>query len=95
MRLKSVKQHLEAKLKNKAFSELYELEQEKMKLAKLIVDYRIKHDLTQTDLARSLNITQQYVSKLEEANFSNIADVFRILLALGYKLGFKVSPVPH
>jgi len=95
MRLKSVKQHLEAKLRDKAFKELYELEQEKMKLAKLIVDYRIKRDLTQADLARSLGITQQYVSKLEEANFSNISDVFRILLTLGYKLGFKVKHAPH
>ncbi len=93
-RLISVKEHLRKKLKDVYFKELYELEQEKMKLAKLIVDYRIKHNLTQTELANRLGCTQQYISKIEEGIFSNIKELAKILLAIGYKIEFKTVQIP-
>ena len=93
-RLKSVKEHLDKKLKDVYFKELYELEQEKMKLAKLVIDYRIKYNLTQEELANKLGITQQYISKIEEGIFSNIKDVYKILLAIGYRIEFKTVHIP-
>jgi transcriptional regulator with XRE-family HTH domain len=94
-KLRSVREHLDRKLRDPYFRELYELEQERMKLAKLLVDYRIQHKLTQDDLAKKLGITQQYVSKIEEGVFSNIRDVAKILLALGYKIEFKIVKIPN
>ncbi|MFC1594119.1 helix-turn-helix transcriptional regulator [Candidatus Omnitrophota bacterium] len=94
-RLKSVKDHLDKKLKDVYFKELYELEQEKMKLAKHFVDFRIKHDLTQNELADMLGVTQQHVSKLEEGIFSNIRDVAKMLLAIGYRIEFNTVHIPE
>jgi DNA-binding XRE family transcriptional regulator len=93
-KLISVKQHLEKKLKDVYFKELYELEQEKMKLAKCIVDYRIKHNLTQAELASKLGYTQQYISKIEEGIFSNIKDVAKILLVIGVRIEFRTVHIP-
>lgn len=93
-KLKSVREHLEQKLRDPYFKELYELEQERMKIAKIFIDHRIKNDLTQEELAKKLDVTQQYVSKLEEGIFSNIRDVAKILLAIGYRLEFKIVNIP-
>lgn len=90
----SVKDHLDKKLKDAYFKELYELEQEKMKLAKLMVDYRMKNNLTQTDLAERLGVTQQYVSKFEEGIFGSIKTVAKILLAIGYRIEFRTVHIP-
>jgi len=94
-RLTSVKEHLEEKLKDPYFKELYELEVERMKIAKLLVDYRIKHNLTQAQLAGQLGYTQQYISKIEEGVFSNIRDIARILLAIGYRMEIRTVHIPE
>lgn len=93
-KLRSVKEHLEEKLRDPYFKELYELEQERMKIAKLFVDYRIKNGITQEELAKRLGVTQQYVSKLEEGVFSNIKEVAKILLTIGYKIEFRIVTIP-
>lgn len=93
-KLRSVREHLAQKLRDPYFKELYELEQERMKIAKIFVDYRIENHLTQEELAKKLDISQQYVSKLEEGIFSNIRDIAKILLAIGYKLEFRIINIP-
>ncbi|RJP28016.1 MAG: XRE family transcriptional regulator [Candidatus Omnitrophota bacterium] len=93
-KLKSVREHLDEKLKDPYFRELYELEQERMKISRLFIDYRAKNNLTQEELASKLGISQQYISKLEEGIFSNIRDVAKILLAIGYKIEFKIINIP-
>lgn len=92
-KLKSIKEHLGKKLKDVYFKEIYELKEEKMKLAKRFVDYRIKHNLSQEDLAKELGVTQQYISKLEEGFFSNIKDVAKMLLAIGYKMELRTVQI--
>jgi DNA-binding XRE family transcriptional regulator len=93
-RLKSVKEHLDKKLRDVYFKELYELEQEKMKLAKHFIDFRSKNNLTQDELADMLGVTQQYISKLEEGIFSNIKDVAQMLLAIGYRIEIRTIHIP-
>lgn len=93
--LKSVREHIEDKLKDRYFKELYELETERMKIAKLLVDYRIKHNLTQEKLAKELGYTQQYVSKIEEGIFSNIRDIAKILLTIGYRMEIRTVHIPE
>lgn len=93
-RLTSVREHLQKKLNDPYFKELYELEQERMKIAKIFVDYRIKNSLSQEEMAKELGISQQYVSKLEEGVFSNIREVSKFLLAIGYKIEFRIINIP-
>jgi transcriptional regulator with XRE-family HTH domain len=93
--LKKVDTHLKNKLKDPYFKELYELEQQKLKIAKKIIQYRIKHNLTQRQLAKRIGITQQHLSKIENGEFSNILTLEKILLFIGYKVKIKVVPLPE
>ena len=92
VRLKSVGEHLREKSKDPRFRELFELEEEKAKVASLIVKYRADHRMNQGQLARKVGVTQQYISKIEEGDFSNLSTVWRVLHALGYRISLKVFP---
>ena len=84
--LTNVKDHLKEELKNPYFRELYELDSVKTEIAKKIIEYRIKHDLTQTQLAKSVKVSQQQISYIEEGDFSNFQTIQKVLLAIGYKI---------
>ena len=92
-KLTRVEQHLQEKLKDPYFRELYELEVEKGKIAELIIKYRVKKRLTQAQLAHRLNISQQQISKIENGEFSNLLTIQKILLALGYHIAVKAVPL--
>lgn len=81
-----VSEHLKKELENPHFRELYELDKVKTEIAKLIIGYRIKHDLTQSDLAKKIGVTQQQISNIEEGEFSSFRSVQRVLLGIGYKI---------
>ena len=85
-RLTNAKYHLKEELKNPYFSELYELDSVKTEIAKKIIECRIKHDLTQTQLAKSVRVSQQQISYIEEGDFSNFQTIQKVLLAIGYKI---------
>ena len=91
--MKNVNSHLKEKLKDPYFRELYELEEQKLSIVKRIVDYRIKNNLTQGDLARNIGVTQQYISKIENGEFSNVAVLEKILLSIGFKVKLEVVPL--
>ena len=84
MRSEKVQHHLEEKLKDPYFKELYELEEQKLRLVKPIVEYRIKHKLNQKQLAEQAGVSQQHISKIESGDFSSIATLEKVLLYVGY-----------
>lgn len=90
--LKQVADHLQEKRRQPSFRELQELDEEKLKVAKVIIDARIRLKLSQAKLARQLGVTQQQVSKLENGDFDNLGSLQRVLTFLGYQV--KVSAVP-
>jgi len=94
IKLKKVDSFLKEKLKDPYFKELYELEQEKTSLVKKIIDYRIKNDLTQEQLAGKVGITQQHISKIENNEFSSFPTLFRVLLYIGFKVKVEIEPIP-
>jgi len=73
-------------------TELQELDEEKLKVAKVIIGERIRRRLSQTALARRLSVTQQQVSKLENGDFDNLGTLQKVLSVLGYHV--RVSAVP-
>ncbi len=86
----AVKEHLQEKLKNPYFRELYELEQQKMAIVKRIVDYRIKKGMTQSSLAKEAGVTQQHISKIENGVFSSMLTLEKVLLHIGMTVRIKV-----
>ena len=89
--LKRVEDHLRDKRRNPAFRDLQELDEEKLKVAKVIIGERIQRGLSQAALAKQLGVTQQQVSKLENGDFDNLATLQKALTALGYQV--KVSAI--
>ena len=90
--LKRVDEHLRDKQRHPSFRELYELDEEKLKVAKVVIHERIRRRWTQAALARRLGVTQQQVSKIENGDFDNLGTLQKILTTLGYQI--KVMAVP-
>ena len=84
--LTNVKDHLKEELKDPYFRELYELDSVKTEIAKKIIEYRIKHHLNQSQLAKMVRVSQQQISYIEEGDFSNFQTIQKVLLAIGYKI---------
>lgn len=72
IRLKEIDKHLKEKLKNKKFQKHYELERVKVALAQRIAELRQERNLRQVDLARMLNVSQQFISQIETAQENNL-----------------------
>lgn len=89
MKLESVDAHLKKKLKDPYFKELYELEEQKLSVVKRIINYRLKHGLTQKQLAEKVGITQQHFSKIERGDFANVMTLEKVLLAIGCTVQIK------
>ena len=93
MKIERVDEHLKEKLKDPYFKELYELEEQKLKIVKHIVNYRIKNDLTQKDLAKKIGVTQQHISKIENGEFSSMSTLEKVLLSIGYTVKIQAMPL--
>lgn len=85
--------HLKEMLKDPYFKELHELDQQKLEVVKKIIAYRIKHNLNQRQLAKQIGVTQQHISKIENGEFSSVATLEKILLAIGYSVKIQVVPL--
>lgn len=90
MKEMTVNEHLEEKLKNPYFKELYELEQQKYNIVRKIIDYRIKKKITQAALAKEAGVSQQHISKIENGEFSSIVTLEKVLLHIGMTVRMKV-----
>ncbi len=93
VRLENVREHFAEKMKNPYLREFYELEQEKARIASLIVRYRIQHRLTQGELAKRIQVSQQQISKIEQGDFSSLVTIQKVLVALGYHVIVKAEPL--
>ena len=91
--MKKVDDYIKEKLKrNPDFKARYDLIKEKVAIVKKIIAYRIQHKLSQEQLAREIGVTQQYISKIEEGEFSNLDAIEDILEQIGYRLKLEVVP---
>ncbi len=60
-------------------------------MVKKIIEYRIRHKLSQEQLAKEIGVTQQYISKIEEGEFSNLDTIENILEHTGTAVQDKPS----
>ncbi len=84
LKTRKVDDYLREKLRDPYFKELWELEEQKLKMVKPIIGYRIKYNLTQGQLAKKIGVTQQHISNIENGEFSSIATLEKVLLHIGY-----------
>ena len=89
----SVRDHLKEELKDPYFKELHELSQQKLEVVKKIIAHRIKHKLSQRQLAKQIGVSQQHISKIESGEFSSMATLARVLMGIGYSVKIEVVPL--
>ena len=91
--MRKVDDYIKEKIKNDPdFKARYDLIKEKVAVVKKIIEYRIRHKLSQEQLAKEIGVTQQYISKIEEGEFSNLDAIEDILEQIGYRLKLEVVP---
>ena len=91
--MRRVDDYIKEKIKKDPdFKARYDLIKEKAAVVKKIIEYRIRHNLSQERLAREIGVTQQYISKIEEGEFSNLDAIEGILEHIGYRLKLEVVP---
>ena len=92
--MRKVDDYIKEKIKKHPdFKARYDLLMEKAAVVKKIIAYRIRHKLSQEQLAQDLGVTQQYISKIEEGEFSNLDTIENVLEHIGYRLKLEVVPV--
>ena len=91
--MRKVDDYIKEKLKrNPNFKARYGLLMDKAAVVKKIIADRIRHKLSQEQLAEEIGVTQQYISKIEEGEFSNLDAIENILERIGYRLRLEVVP---
>ena len=84
--MKTFRNHLNEKLKDKKFAALYKTEHEMLGLAIKIANARTTQGLTQADLARIANVTQQQLSKIENGENCNMLTFLKVSKALNLQV---------
>ena len=84
-RLEKVDTHLQNELRNEKFRKAYEIERAKVALAQRIAELREEKHLKQSELARKLGVSQQFISQIETGQESNLTldTILRLARTLG------------
>jgi hypothetical protein len=53
----------------------------------------VKNGLNQKQLAERVGVTQQYISKIENGEFSSVATLEKVLLFIGYTVKMQAIPL--
>lgn len=91
IKLENVYHDLNEKLKDREFRRGYELERAKVALAQKIAEIRDAQHLKQADLAKRLNVSQQFISQIETGDDINLTLDTLIKLARSLNRGIKIS----
>lgn len=90
-RLEDFKIHLNEDLKDPEFRKMYEIECAKVAIAQKIAELRDKQHLKQSELAKKMNVSQQFVSQLENADKSNLTIETLVKIAKSLNRSVKIS----
>jgi DNA-binding XRE family transcriptional regulator len=89
--LKNYKIHLKELLKNKKFRKGYEREKIKVALAQKLAELRQDAHLKQSDLAKKLHVSQQFISQIETAQADNLTIDTLLNIAESLGRGIDIS----
>ena len=96
--LESAEKHFHEKLKNPKFKEAYELERVKVALAQKIAEIRDDHELKQSELARRMHVSQQFISQVESGEGNLTLETLLKLahsLNTSIRISFSNKPCRH
>lgn len=91
IRLEKIDAHLKEELKNKEFRKAFEIERAKVALAQKIAELRQEQHLKQSDLAKKLSVSQQFISQIETAQEDNLTLDTLLKIAISLGRGIKIS----
>ena len=95
IKLQNVEKHLNKKLKSPKFREAYELERIKVALAQKIAEIRDEHSLKQSELARRMRVSQQFVSQVESGDINlTLETLLKIAHSLNTNIKISFSKKP-
>lgn len=90
--MKTFRDDLKERLKNDVFAREFQRERRKLRIAYSLHKARMAKGWTQKELAEKANMTQQMVSRIENAGTPQFT--FGSLLRMADALGFEVDIVP-
>jgi DNA-binding XRE family transcriptional regulator len=91
VRLENFQHDLNEQLNDPKFRKGYELERAKVALAQKIAELRDAQHLKQADLAKRLNVSQQFISQIETGDSINLTLDTLVKLARSLNRGIKIS----
>ena len=93
--MKTFKNHLEELRENPEFEEHYQEEVKLLNLSMKIHDAREERGLSQIEVARKAQVTQQQLSKIENGINCNILTFLKVCNALDLNLNIETASLSH
>lgn len=91
IRLQKIDGHLNEQLKNKEFRKNFEIERVKVALAQKLAEIRQEEGMNQTELAKKMKVSQQFISQIETGSEQNLTLETLLKIANSLGRGVKIS----
>ncbi|HOI95125.1 MAG TPA: helix-turn-helix transcriptional regulator [Syntrophobacter fumaroxidans] len=89
--MRTFRDHLQEKLQDKWFGELFDEEKELVRIGIEVAEARAKLGMSQADLAKRACVTQQQVSKVENGANCNVLTLLKVCRALSLRCRLNAS----
>jgi len=89
--VKTFRKHLNEKLEDKQFKQLYDEEREMLEFSLQVLNTRKNLGLSQDELARKAHITQQQLSRIESGMNYTLSTLLKVCQVLRVKLNLVRS----
>jgi DNA-binding XRE family transcriptional regulator len=90
-RLQNVDIYFKEQMKDPEFKRMYEVERVKVALAQKIAELRDRQHLNQSQLAKKMNVSQQFISQLENGDKANVTLETLAKIAKSLNMAVEIS----